>query len=71
MLAWLGVGLSFGWVGVSGLFVWRGLQWAAVKAGIPGPVWQMAFGLWWFIPALIVAAALSTRRAGSFEGHEA
>ncbi len=71
MLAWLGVGLSFGWVGLSGLFVWRGLHWAAAKAGIPGPVWQMAFGLWWFIPALIVAAVLSTRRAGSFEGHEA
>lgn len=64
VLAWLGVGMSFGWVGLSGLFVWRGLQWAAARAGIPGPVWHMAFGLWWFIPALVVAAVLSTRRPG-------
>jgi len=70
ILAWLGVGLSLGWVGLSGLFVWRGLQWVAVKAGIPGPVWQMAFGLWWFFPALVVAAVLSTRRTDGFERHE-
>ncbi len=70
ILAWLGLGLSFVWAGLSGLFVWRGLEWVAVKARIPGPVWHTAFGLWWFAPALVVAAILSTRRPGNFAFHE-
>jgi predicted anti-sigma-YlaC factor YlaD len=70
ILAWLGAVVSLAWVGLSGLYVWRGLRWAAVKFGIPSPIWQMAFGLWWFIPAIIVAAALSTLRPGGFGRYE-
>ena len=55
ILAWLGAALSFAWIGMSGGYVWRGLEWAAGRMGIPNPIWQMAFGLWWAIPALAVA----------------
>jgi anti-sigma factor RsiW len=70
ILAWLGVAVSFAWVGLSGLYVWRGLKWAAGEFGIPSPIWQMAFGLWWFIPAIIVAAVLSSLRPDGFGRYE-
>ncbi len=70
ILAWLGVGLSLCWVVLSGPFLWRALHWAAVKTGVPSPIWQMAFGLWWFIPAIAVAAVLSAWQPGGFARHE-
>jgi len=70
ILAWVGVALSFAWIGMSGGYVWRGLEWAAGRTGIPSPVWQMAFGLWWVIPALAVAAVLSTHGLGGAERRE-
>jgi anti-sigma factor RsiW len=58
---WLGCILSWAWIAESAPLLWRGFSWAALKTGMPSPLWQMAFALWWVMPALVVAAALSYR----------
>jgi hypothetical protein len=31
----------------------------AHRVGIPSPLWQMGFAMWWAVPALVLAAVLS------------
>jgi hypothetical protein len=58
---WLGCILSWLWISESAPWLWRGFAWAAAKTGMPSPFWQMAFVLWWAVPALIAAVALCYR----------
>jgi anti-sigma factor RsiW len=58
---WLGCALSWLWISQSAPGLWRGFAWAATKTGMPSPFWQMAFALWWAVPALVAAVALSYR----------
>ncbi len=58
-LAWTGCILTWLWVGLSAPFVWRGFAWAGRSVGAPDWAWEMGFGLWWLIPALAAAAAVS------------
>lgn len=61
---WVSCGLSWG-VGIATApYVWRGFQWAGQQIGVPNVVWQMGFGLWWTLPALIAAAIVLIERAG-------
>lgn len=53
--------LSWVWIAASTFYLWRGFGWIAHKIGIPSPIWQMGFALWWAVPALILAAVLSMR----------
>jgi len=39
-------------------YVWRAFEWAGERLGVPRLVWEMGFGLWWTIPALIAAAVV-------------
>jgi hypothetical protein len=41
------------------LFLWHGFERLASQLGIPNWLWQAGFGLWWALPPLIVALALS------------
>ena len=59
---------SWIWVGASAPWLWREFAWVAGKMNIPSPLWQMGFALWWAVPALIAAAALSLR---SLQGADA
>jgi predicted anti-sigma-YlaC factor YlaD len=37
-------------------YVWRAFEWAGERIGVPRLVWELGFGLWWTIPALVAAA---------------
>jgi anti-sigma factor RsiW len=56
---WIGSAVSWAWILASASYLYRGFGWMAQKAGIPSPLWQMGFVLWWAVPALILAAVLS------------
>ena len=58
---WLACALSWGWITVSGQWLWHGFAGMARSIGLPSPFWQMAFMMWWVMPALVAAAALSYR----------
>jgi predicted anti-sigma-YlaC factor YlaD len=39
-------------------YVWRVFEWAGDRLGAPRLLWEMGFGLWWTIPALVAAAVV-------------
>lgn len=39
-------------------YVWRAFEWAGERIGVPRLLWELGFGLWWTIPALIAAAVV-------------
>lgn len=39
-------------------YVWRAFEWIGDRMGLPRLLWEMGFGLWWTIPALIAAAVV-------------
>jgi predicted anti-sigma-YlaC factor YlaD len=39
-------------------YVWRAFEWTGEHLGVPKLVWEMGFGLWWTIPAVIAAAVV-------------
>jgi hypothetical protein len=55
---WIAAGIS--WVAglASAPFVWRLFAWLGEQTGVPKLVWEMGFGLWWAVPALIAAVVL-------------
>ena len=60
---------AFSWVfGIaSAPYVWRLFEWFGERTGVPKPVWELGFGLWWSIPALFVVVVLlleKMRQAG-------
>lgn len=39
-------------------YVWRAFEWAGQRIGAPRLVWELGFGLWWTIPAVVAAAVV-------------
>jgi anti-sigma factor RsiW len=42
-------------------FVWQTFAWLGRITQIPSPVWEVAFLMWWFLPATVLAAAAAWR----------
>jgi hypothetical protein len=57
---WIAAGISWATGVASAPYVWRLFAWLGELAGVPKLVWEMGFGLWWAVPALIVAVVLLT-----------
>jgi hypothetical protein len=55
---WIAAGVSWATGVASAPFVWRLFAWLGEHAGVPKLVWEMGFGLWWAVPALIAAVVL-------------
>jgi predicted anti-sigma-YlaC factor YlaD len=55
---WIAAGISWGTGVASAPYVWRLFAWLGEHAGVPKLVWEMGFGLWWAVPALIAAVVL-------------
>ena len=45
-------------------WVWRGFEWLGQHTGVPKPLWEIGFVLWWAIPAIIAAAAVILEKKG-------
>jgi len=57
-LLWIICAMSWALGIASAPYVWRAFEWAGDRLGLPRLVWEMGFGLWWTIPALIAAAVV-------------
>lgn len=61
MWLWIAGAVSWAWTAASVSCLWRIFGWMAHRVGIPSPLWQMGFALWWAVPALILASVLSLK----------
>ncbi len=61
---WISCGLSWGLGIASAPYVWRGFEWAGHHIGVPNVVWEMGFGLWWALPALLATGVLLIEKLG-------
>jgi hypothetical protein len=62
-MIWIVCGLSWALGIASASYVWRVFAWAGEHTGMPKLVWELGFGLWWTIPALIAAVVLLLENA--------
>ena len=63
-LVWMMCGASWVAGGATAPYVWRGLEWMGHRLGVPDLVWQMGFGVWWALPAIVAATILLMENAG-------
>lgn len=61
-MMWAACGISWAFGAVTAPYVWRALEWIGHSAGVPNLVWEMGFGLWWTLPAMVAAAVLMFER---------
>ena len=59
---WLTCAVSWIFGVASAPYVWGLFQWFGQHTGAPKLVWELAFGLWWTLPALFVVAVLLMER---------
>jgi hypothetical protein len=62
-MIWIVCGLSWALGIASAPYVWRAFAWMGERTGAPKLVWELGFGLWWTIPALIAAVVLLLENA--------
>jgi predicted anti-sigma-YlaC factor YlaD len=63
-MVWAACGVSWAFGAATAPYVWRALEWIGHRVGLPDFVWEMGFGLWWALPAAIVAVILLMENAG-------
>ena len=69
-LLWAICGMSWA-VGVaSAPYVWQAFEWMGQRLGAPKLVWEIGFGLWWTIPALVAAAVILLENARRTEEND-
>jgi hypothetical protein len=57
-LLWIMCAMSWALGIATAPYVWRAFEWAGDRMGMPRLLWEMGFGLWWTIPALVAAAVV-------------
>lgn len=57
-LLWIMCAMSWGLGIATAPYIWRAFEWAGEHLGVPKLLWQMGFGLWWTIPALVAAVVV-------------
>ena len=63
-MVWAACGISWAFGAATAPYVWRGLEWAGHRLGVPNVVWELGFGLWWALPAALIAVILLVTDAG-------
>jgi hypothetical protein len=61
-LVWAVSGVSWVLGVASAPWVWRGFAWVGEYAGMPKPVCEIGFVLWWAVPALLATGAVLASR---------
>jgi hypothetical protein len=63
-LVWMACGVSWVFGATTAPYVWRGLEWVGNRMGVPKLIWEMGFGVWWALPAIVTAVILLIENAG-------
>jgi hypothetical protein len=64
-MIWAACGVSWVFGAATAPYVWRVLEWGGHRLGLPNIVWELGFGLWWALPAAVVAVILLMSDAGA------
>lgn len=67
-VVWLASGVSWVFGAVTAPYVWRALEWIGARAGLPKLVWEMGFGVWWALPAIVAGVILLIENAARTSG---
>jgi hypothetical protein len=57
-ILWIMCAMSWALGIVTAPYVWRAFEWVGERIGLPRLVWEMGFGLWWTIPAVVAAVVV-------------
>jgi predicted anti-sigma-YlaC factor YlaD len=57
-LLWIMCAMSWALGIATAPYVWRAFEWVGDRMGLPRLVWEMGFGLWWMIPAVVAAVVV-------------
>lgn len=57
-ILWIMCAMSWALGIASAPYVWQAFEWLGDRMGVPKLLWEMGFGLWWMIPALVAAAVV-------------
>jgi hypothetical protein len=60
---WIACGVSWAFGVVTAPLVWQGLQAMAQRFALARPLPEMAFGLWWALPAIVAGAIVLAENA--------
>jgi hypothetical protein len=63
-LLWVACGASWALGAATAPYVWRALEWMGHRAGVPNFLWEMGFGVWWALPAIVAAVILLLENTG-------
>jgi len=63
-LLWAITAASWGLGVATAPWVWRGFAWVGEHTGLPKPLWELGFILWWAVPAILAAGAVVLERKG-------
>jgi hypothetical protein len=63
-LIWAACGASWVLGAATAPYIWRALEWLGTRASLPKLVWEMGFGVWWALPAIVAAVVLLIDNAG-------
>ena len=61
LFLWLAAGLATLWAILTTPYVWAAFSWMGRLAHAADIVWQLAFVMWWFLPASVLGAAAGWR----------
>ena len=64
-LVWAMCGVSWVAGAATAPYVWRGLEWIGHRLGVPNLVWEMGFGVWWALPAIVAGVILLMEGSGT------
>ena len=62
---WIAVAMSSVLMIATTPYVWRAFAWFGRVSHVPDAMWQAGFVMWWFLPATILAAAVSWRHTAN------
>jgi hypothetical protein len=63
-LLWVACGASWALGAATAPYVWRALAWVGHSAGVPDVIWEVGFGVWWALPAIVAATIVLMENAG-------
>ncbi len=63
-LVWMASAISWVLGAATVPYVWLALEWIGTRTGLPKLVWQMGFGVWWALPAIVAGVILLIENAG-------
>jgi len=62
-LLWTICGMSWALGVVSAPLVWQAFEWLGQRFGAPKIIWEIGFGLWWTVPAVVAAIVILLENA--------